>query len=74
MAKRIHNREFKTMIVKLLESSQSVKQASSDYDLHESLIRKWRKSYENNLGGFTNKVILTAEQVQIKSFGKRFYS
>jgi len=71
MAKRIHSTEFKTMIVKLLQSGQKVKQVSSDYDLHESLIRKWRKSYENNLGDFTHKVILTPEQLRIKNLEKQ---
>ena len=71
MAKRIHSTEFKVMIVKLLQSGQKVKQVSSDYALHESMVRKWRKSYENNLGDFTNKVILTAEQVQIKNLEKQ---
>ncbi len=71
MAKRIHSKEFKTMIVKLVQSGQSVKQVSSDYNLHESMIRKWRKSYENNLGDFISKVTLTTEQVQIKNLEKQ---
>jgi len=64
MAKKYDN-EFKIMIVELLQSGQSVNSVSSEYHLNGSMIRKWRKSYEQNSGSFTNTTILSEEQKRI---------
>ena len=58
------------MIVELLQSGQSVKQVSEEYDLNDSMIRKWRKSYESNSGDFSNPALLTPEQIKLKGLQK----
>ena len=64
MAKK-YDYEFKTMIVELLQSGQSVKSVSEEYGLNGSMIRKWRKSYEENPGSFTTIRVLSDEQKRI---------
>ena len=69
MAKKYDN-EFKVMIVELLQSGQSVNQVSSEYGLNASMIRKWRKLYESNAGDFTNKQVLSEDQLRLKKLEK----
>ena len=70
MANRKHSDEFKTMIVELLESGQSVNQVSLEYDLNGSMIRKWRKFHESNTGVFTENKVLSEEQLRFKRLEK----
>lgn len=70
MANRRHSNEFKQMIVELLQSGQIVKQVSQEYGLNDSMIRKWRTSYELNSVIFPNKAVLTPEQSEIKVLQK----
>ena len=69
MAKK-YDYGFKTMIVELLESGESVNSISKEYDLNGSMIRKWRKSYEENSGSFTNTVRLSEDQKRIRLLEK----
>ncbi|UOB18412.1 IS3 family transposase [Abyssalbus ytuae] len=69
MAKK-YDYEFKTMIVELLQSGQSVKSVSNEYGLNGSMIRKWRKCYEENIGGFTTTKELSEEQKRIQLLEK----
>lgn len=43
------------MIVDLLESGQSAKQVSEDYQLNANMIRRWRKEHQSNKESFTGK-------------------
>ena len=66
MAKH-YNLEFKTMIVNLLKTGQSVKQVSVDYDLSEGMIRRWRRELNSPKESFTGKgnIALTPEQREL---------
>lgn len=70
MPNRKHSNEFKRMIVELLQSGQSVKEVSKEYDLNGSMVRKWRKSYELNSGDFSTKKELTPEELELKRLQK----
>jgi len=58
------------MIVELLQSGQSVKEISKEYDLNGSMVRQWRKLYELNSGDFSNKKELTTEELELKKLQK----
>lgn len=60
---------YKKMIVELLQSGQSVKQVSSDYGLNGSMIRKWKKSYEQ-CSTFTQKKELSESDKRLKVLEK----
>lgn len=68
MAKKYED-DFKIMIVELLQSGQKVSSVSKEYNLNESMIRKWRKSYENS-GNFKENLTLSEDQKRIKSLEK----
>lgn len=70
MSYRKHSNEFKRMIVELLQSGQSVKEISKEYDLNGSMVRQWRKLYELNSGDFSNKKELTTEELELKKLQK----
>ena len=69
---KIYEKEFKEMIVSLLNSGQSVKQVSMDYQLNDSMIRRWRREYNGNKESFTGKGIpsLTSEEKEIQRLKK----
>ena len=69
MAKKYED-EFKLMIVELLQSGQSVNSVSKEYNLNGSIIRKWRKSYEENSGNFTTSSVLSEDQKRIQLLEK----
>lgn len=69
---KYYEKEFKLMIVGLLESGQSVKVVSSDYGLNESMIRRWRREYNSGKSCFTGKghISLSAEEQEIRRLKK----
>lgn len=69
---RKHSKEFKVMISELLISGRKVSEVSAEYDLHESLPRKWRKQYESNKEAFTGSgsPSLTQEEKEIRRLKK----
>jgi len=69
MPKKYDN-EFKVMIVELLHSGISVKQAGSDYDLNESMIRRWRKEYKTKSGDFSKKREVSLQEQEFKALKK----
>ncbi|CAA0151124.1 transposase DNA binding site ISRme3 [Tenacibaculum maritimum] len=69
MAKKYDN-EFKLMIVELLQSGQSVKQVSSEYGLNGSMIRKWHKLHQTNAGDFTERQVLSEDQLRLRKLEK----
>ena len=64
-----YDKEFKLMIVNLLSSGQTVKQVSQDYDLNDSMIRRWRREVKSERESFTGKgnASLTPEEKAIKA-------
>lgn len=69
MAKKYEN-DFKVLIVELLKSGRSVKELSEEYDLNDSIIRRWRREYESKSGDFTTKKELSQEERELKSLRK----
>lgn len=69
MARQYEN-EFKVMIVELLQSGRSVKGVSSEYNLNDSMIRRWRREYGIKSGDFSKKQELTSEQQELKALHK----
>ena len=57
MAKKYEN-DFKVMVVELLKSGSSIKEVSDEYQLNDSMVRRWRREYEIKAGDFY-LVILT---------------
>jgi len=71
MAKQ-YEKEFKLMIVGLLDCGQSVKQVSADYQLNGSMIRRWFREYRSGKETFTSKgnASLTPEEKEIRYLKK----
>lgn len=69
MAKKYDN-DFKVMIVELLKSGRSTKEISLEYDLNDSMIRRWRREYELNSGDFAQKKGLSKEEQELKALKK----
>lgn len=67
-----YEKEFKLMIVELLDSGQSVKSVSEEYGLNDSMIRRWRREYNSNKESFTGKGIpsLSPEEKEITKLRK----
>lgn len=63
-----YEKDFKIMIVELLQSGQSVKEVAGEYGLNDRMIRRWRSEYEGNRPSFTGKgfASLTEEEREIK--------
>ena len=66
MAKQ-YEKDFKLMIVNLVNSGRSVKEVSLEYDLNDGMVRRWRREQETKSGAFTRKVELTKEELKIKN-------
>lgn len=69
MAKKYEN-DFKVMIVELLKSDRSVKEVSDEYNLNDSMIRRWRREYEAKSGDFSKKRLLSDEDHELKALKK----
>jgi len=65
MARKYEN-DFKVTIVELLKSGRKVSEVSEEYDLNESMIRRWRKEYELKSGDFSKKKELSSEELELK--------
>lgn len=67
MAKQ-YEKDFKLMIVELLQSGRIVKEVSQEYGLNDSMILRWLREYEDNRPSFTGKGItsLTDQEKEIK--------
>lgn len=67
---RTYDNEFKVMIVELLHSGLPVKQVSKEYDLNDSMIRRWRREYELKSGDFSKPKVPSPEQQEIRRLQK----
>ena len=69
MAKKYEN-DFKETIVELLKSGRKVKEVSEEYNLNDSMLRRWRREYEIKPGDFSKKRELSGEELEIKRLKK----
>ena len=67
-----YSKAFKLMIVDLLESGQSARTISEEYELNDSMIRRWKREHLGNKESFTGKgnISLTAEEKEIRRLQK----
>jgi transposase len=67
MGRRVFSREFKVEAVRLVrERGVSVAQASRDLGVHENVIRKWVKQFEDDpLQAFPGQGQMKPEQAEI---------
>lgn len=52
---KVYENEFKVMIVGLLNSGRSIKEVSNEYQLNDSMLRRWRREFEAKSGNFSKK-------------------
>ena len=69
MAKKYEN-DFKVTIVELLKSGRKVKEVSEEYNLNDSMLRRWRREYEIKSGDFSKKREVSDEELEIKRLKK----
>ena len=69
MAKQYEN-EFKVMIVELLNSGRKIKEISDEYNLNDSMLRRWRREYESKSGDFNKKKELSPLELELKVLRK----
>ncbi len=69
MAKQYDN-DFKVMIVELLKSGRTVKELSEEYNLNDSMLRRWRRIYDAQSGDFSVKNERTEEQEEMRALRK----
>lgn len=69
MAKKYEN-DFKVLIVELVKSGRPVKEVCTEYDLNDSMVRRWRREYEAKAGDFTKKKELSQEERELKALRK----
>jgi transposase len=70
MERKKYEKEFKSMIVGLLNTGLSPTGVGVDYGLNASMITRWKREYNSQSGTFTNKSVLTAEQEELKKLKK----
>jgi transposase len=68
MGRRVFNREFKVEAVRLVrERGVSVAQASRDLSVHENVIRKWVKQFDEDPGqAFPGQGNMKPEQAELE--------
>lgn len=71
MAKKYDN-DFKVLIVELLKSGRKVKEVSDEYELNDSMVRRWRREHEAKSGDFSKKRELTSTEQELKELKKEF--
>lgn len=68
MRKKYDN-DFKVMIVELLKSGRSAKEVSDEYDLDDSMIRRWHRVYKAQSGNFKKREV-SKEELELKALKK----
>ena len=71
MVRKKYDNEFKTMISELVISGIKTKQVSEDYELDQSMIRRWKREYLSKSGDFSKKKELSPEEIELKSIKKQ---
>jgi len=67
---KVYENEFKVMIVDLLNSGRRLKEVSEEYNLNDSMLRRWKREYLSKSGDFTKKRELTPEEQELKALKK----
>jgi transposase len=67
---RKHENDFKVLIVELVKSGRPIKEVSAEYNLNDSMVRRWRREYETKSGDFTKKKELSQEEIELKVLRK----
>ena len=67
---RKHENDFKVLIVELVKSGRPIKEVSAEYNLNDSMVRRWRREYEAKSGDFTKKKELSQEEIELKVLRK----
>jgi transposase len=67
---KVYTNEYKVMIVSLLNSGRKVKEISEEYELNDSMLRRWKREYEAKAGDFSKKRTLSSEELELKSLRK----
>ncbi len=67
---KIYENEFKVMIVELLNSGRSIKEISDEYQLNDSMLRRWRREFETRAGDFAKKRELSPLELEVKALRK----
>ena len=70
MSKRKYENDFKVMLLDLLKSGKKVKELSSAYGIHESVIRRWKREFQERDGDFSKKKELSAQDQELQRLKK----
>ena len=71
--RRTFDKEFKLIIIDLINSGQKVSKVSVDYGLNDAMIRRWKKEFSNpDRPSFTGKgvVALSPEEKEIRELNR----
>lgn len=71
MTRRQFDKEFKTTIVDLLNSSHTMKSVFSDYGLKEATVYRWKSEFKTEKGAFKDEYTLAYEK-EIRHLEKQF--
>ncbi len=67
---KVYENEFKVMIVGLLNSGRSIKEVSNEYQLNDSMLRRWIREFETKSGDFSKKRELSPQEEELKALRK----
>lgn len=70
MEKKKYDNEFKVMVVELLQSGRTAKELSSEYDINEGIIRRWKREHTAKSGDFSKKRVMSSEELELKILKK----
>ena len=56
--RNIYDREFKVMIVELLNTGRSTREVSDEYSVESSTVRRWRREFKEKGGDLSKKLEL----------------
>mgnify|MGYP001465912387 FL=1 len=65
-----YENEFKVTIVELLQSGKKPKDLSDEYNLDQSMIRRWKRDYDAKSGDLSKKREVSKEEHEIKTLRK----
>jgi transposase len=71
MGRKHYNKDFKVMLVELLRSGVTAKQLGEEYNIHDSLIRRWNRELESDSKSFTSKKSISPEAQELKLIKKQ---
>ncbi len=54
--RKIYKKEFKVMIVEIIDNGQKISTISKEYGLYQSMVNRWKQEFHNkNKPSFTGK-------------------